>query len=44
MTTYLEKLEQLTDGALEYDETAGLKQVLRHRDLNPMKLLEEYYE
>ena len=43
MTTYLEKLKQLTDGALQYDETADLKQVYRHRDINPMQPLERYY-
>lgn len=43
MTIYLEKLEQLTDGALEYDETADLKQVYRHRDFNSMLPLERYY-
>ena len=43
MTTYLEKIEQLTKGALQYDETAGLKQVYRHRDLNPIELLKRYY-
>ncbi len=44
MTIYLEKLEQLTDGALQYDETADLKQVYRHSDVNPMHLLKRYYE
>ena len=44
MTTYLENLGKITDGALQYDETAGLKQVYRHRDLNPMELLKRYYE
>ena len=43
MTTYLENLEQLTDGALQYDETSGLKQVYRHREFNQIKLLEGYY-
>lgn len=43
MTGYLEDLEKLTNGALEYDETAGLKQVYRRRDLNLMKLLERHY-
>ena len=43
MTLYLESLERLTDSALRYDETADLKQAYRHRDLNPMKLLERYY-
>ena len=44
MTTHLEKLEQLTDGAFQYDETAGLKAVHRHGDLDPMALLKRYYE
>ena len=43
MTLYLENLAQLTEGALQYDETAGLKQVYRHKDLNQMELLERYY-
>ncbi len=43
MTIYLENLVHLTDGAFQYDETAGLKQVYRHRDLNQMELLREYY-
>lgn len=43
MVTHLEKLERLTGGALQYDETADLKQVYRRRDLNPMELLERYY-
>ena len=43
MTTYLENLEQLTDGAFHYDETSGLKQVYRHRDSNQMELLKRYY-
>ena len=44
MTTHLERLEQLTDGAFQYDETAGLKAVHRHGDLDPMALLKRYYE
>ena len=44
MTAYLENLYQITDGALQYDETIGLKQVYRHRDLNRMELLKRYYE
>lgn len=43
MITYLESLNELTKGALQYDETAGLKQVYRHRDLNQMEFLERYY-
>lgn len=44
MTVYLETLSELTNNALQYDETAGLKQVYRRKDLNPMDLLERYYE
>ncbi|MCY3744389.1 MAG: DUF4007 family protein [Candidatus Poribacteria bacterium] len=43
MILYLERLEDLTDSALRYDETADLKQVSRHKDLNPMEFLERYY-
>lgn len=43
LTTYLEKLEEMTDGAMRYDETADLKQVYRHRDVDPMHLLKRYY-
>ena len=43
MVIYLERLEQLTNSALEYSESEGLKQVYRRKDLDPMKLLEEYY-
>ena len=43
MTVYLENLADLTEGALQYDETSGLKQVYRQRDLNQMELLKGYY-
>ena len=43
MTAYLENLAQLTNEALQYDETTGLKQVYRRKNLNPMKLLERHY-
>ena len=43
MTIYLENLGKLTDGALQYDETSGLKQVYRRDNLNLMKLLKRYY-
>ncbi|MCY3724600.1 MAG: DUF4007 family protein [Candidatus Poribacteria bacterium] len=43
MVIYLENLEQLTNRALEYGESEGLKQVYRRKDLNPMELLKEYY-
>ena len=44
MTTYLEKLGALTDRVLEYDETAGVKEVRRHSTLDRMALLKRYYE
>lgn len=43
ITVYLEKLEKYTDGALQYDETADLKQVYRHSALNEIELLERCY-
>lgn len=43
LTSYLERLEKLTDGALQYDETADLKQVYRHSALNHKALLKRYY-
>lgn len=43
MTVYLEEIGKLTSGALQYDETAGLKQVYRQSNLNPLELLESYY-
>ena len=43
MALSLERLDDLTDGVLRYDETADLKQVYRDGDLNPMDLLERYY-
>lgn len=43
MALYLERLDDITDGVLRYDETADLKQVYRDGDLNPMELLERYY-
>jgi Protein of unknown function (DUF4007) len=39
----LERLDALTKGKLVYTETAGLRQVYKHADLNPKELLEEYY-
>jgi len=43
LAEYFDKLENLTDGALYYDETAGMKQVHRNRKIAPMKLLNRYY-
>lgn len=40
----LEKIESLTEGALYYDETSGLKQVYRRASVEPIKLLKSYYQ
>ena len=40
---YLEELDNLTDGAMRYDETAGLKQVYRDRGVDDIELLRDYY-
>ena len=39
----LERLDTLTKGKLAYTETAGLRQVYRHADMNLKELLEEHY-
>jgi hypothetical protein len=43
MVEYLEALERLTAGDVALDETAGLKQVYRRRDVEPLELLRNYY-
>ncbi len=43
LAEYLDRLEKLTDGALRYDETAGIKQVHRNRKIDRMELLNQYY-
>ena len=40
---YLETHEHLTNRALQYGESEGLKQVYRRSDLNPIELLKRYY-
>ena len=44
LVEYLDRLDNFTKGALRYDETAGVKQVYRERQVDPMKLLHSYYE
>ena len=44
MTLYLERLDTVTDGAFQYDETAGLKQLFRHGNVDSIKLLKAAYE
>lgn len=45
MALRLDRLEQITDGFLSYDETAGIKQVYRRsaKEVKPIELLESYY-
>ena len=43
LVEYLDRLENLTDGALRYDETAGVKQVYRDRKIASTELLYRYY-
>ena len=44
LVEYLDRLDNLTKGALRYDETAGVKQVYRDRQVDPVKLLHSYYQ
>lgn len=41
---YLEKLETVTDGVVTYDDTAGLKQISRHKKLDILELFKKVYE
>lgn len=38
------RLERWTDGALSYDDTAGLRQLYRHRAIDALALLKRAYE
>ncbi len=40
---HVEILEDLTNGAVVLDETAGLKQIYRRRDLEPFSMLDAHY-
>ena len=44
MVMCLEKLETVTDSAVTYDDTAGLKQISRHENLDMLGLLKGVYE
>ena len=44
LVEYLDRLENLTDGAFRYDETAGVKQVYRDRKIASTELLHRYYQ
>ena len=40
---YIEKLSELTNGAIELDETAGLKQIYSKTEYIPQRLLNSYF-
>jgi len=40
---YVEILEDMTEGAIQLDETAGLKQIYRRREFDAMALLQSHY-
>lgn len=40
---YVEDLEDLMEGSIILDETAGLKQIYRRKDFDPLKVLDRYY-
>ena len=40
----LDALERLTKGALSYDETSSLRQVYKHKKVDPESFLQRYYE
>jgi hypothetical protein len=40
---YIEILEEMTEEAIQLDETAGLKQIYRRREFSPMVLLQSHY-
>lgn len=40
----LDQLTAMSDGAFIYQESGGIKQVLRHREVAPIKWIERYFE
>ena len=43
LIAHIEELERITHGKVALDETAGLKQIYRRREIDPLKMLEGYY-
>ena len=41
LVDYLERLDKSTDDALGYDVTAGLRQVYRRREIEPLAILKQ---
>lgn len=44
MLRRLEAVEEITDGAIVFDETAGLRQVLLRRSCDPLEILSAHYQ
>lgn len=44
LASRLENIGRNTEGGFTYDETAGLKQVYKHREVEPLALLKSYYQ
>ena len=44
LVSRLETLSRTTNQAFAYDETAGLKQVYKHRETDPLTILRRYYK
>jgi hypothetical protein len=40
----MQDISKVTDGVLEYTETAGMKQILLHKDINFEKLAIRYFK
>ena len=40
---YVEKLEDTMEGAVALDETAGLKQIYRRKNFDPVEILDQHY-
>jgi len=43
LVDYIEAIEDVTEGIVTLDETAGLKQIYRRQNLDPLRLLENHY-
>jgi hypothetical protein len=44
LVDYVESTEELTDGAIALDETAGLKQIYRRGRIDSVRVLHRYYQ
>jgi len=44
LITHIEELEEITQGKIALDETAGLKQIYKRQEIDVLKLLKGYYK